>query len=280
MNIGFVGAGKVGCSLGKYFFDKGMSVTGYYSKTLHSAETAAEFVGTNYYESLETVVESSDCLFFTVTDSSIEEVWEKVKKTDISGKIICHCSGAKSASVFEGIDERGAYGFSLHPISPFSSRYESYKNVKDAYFTLEGNRKKMPEMETFLRTLGLHYTVISGEDKVRYHAACVFASNLMVGLVEDATELLVSSGFDRTDALKALAPLMRQNLEAIIEKGTSEALTGPMERADLATIKSHLETLDGNKREVYKALSRELLKIAKEKHKEKDYGNIERVLEQ
>lgn len=278
MKIGFIGAGKVGCSLGKYFKNRGADVVGYYSRTLDSARTAAEFVGTNYFKSLETVVEESDCLFFTVNDTAILDVWNKVKELDISEKIICHCSGAKSASVFEGVDEKNAYGFSLHPISPFSSRYDSYKNVKDAYFTIEGNEKKLPEMEEFLQEMHLSYTVISGEEKVKYHASCVFASNLMVALAKDAIELLEEVGFSNEDAQRALAPLMEQNLKAILKKGPKEALTGPMERGDDETIKSHLEVLKENKRAVYQVLSKELLEIAKEKHKEKDYESIEGLL--
>ena len=37
MKVGFIGAGKVGFSLGKYFKTHGVSVVGYYSKTPESA---------------------------------------------------------------------------------------------------------------------------------------------------------------------------------------------------------------------------------------------------
>jgi len=279
MDIGFIGAGKVGCSLGKYFSLMGANVTGYYSRTLSSAKAAAEFVGTNYYESLETVVRESDCLFFTVNDGAIAPVWNEVKKCDISGKIICHCSGAKSASVFEGIEKKGAYGFSLHPISPFSSKYDSYKNIKDAHFTIEGEKEKLPEMEAFLKQMQLKYTVLSGENKVKYHSACVFASNLAIALFDDAAELLCEVGFTKEDATKALAPLVYQNMDAFFEKGAKEALTGPVERDDTATVEAHLSMLSGNTKVVYQSLSKDLLRIAKEKHKEKDYTDIERILE-
>ena len=38
MKIGFVGAGKVGFTLGKYFQSKGISVVGYFSKNIASAK--------------------------------------------------------------------------------------------------------------------------------------------------------------------------------------------------------------------------------------------------
>ena len=43
MKIGFIGAGKVGFSLGKYFAEKGMELSGYYSKNPASSKAAAEF---------------------------------------------------------------------------------------------------------------------------------------------------------------------------------------------------------------------------------------------
>lgn len=41
MKIGFIGAGKVGFSLGKFFVQGGVPVTGYYSRRRDSAEEAA-----------------------------------------------------------------------------------------------------------------------------------------------------------------------------------------------------------------------------------------------
>ena len=41
MKIGIIGAGKVGCSIGKYLTEHGFSVAGYCSKSKKSVEEAA-----------------------------------------------------------------------------------------------------------------------------------------------------------------------------------------------------------------------------------------------
>ena len=41
MEIGIVGAGRVGCSIGKYLKEHGAAVAGYYSKSRESVEFAA-----------------------------------------------------------------------------------------------------------------------------------------------------------------------------------------------------------------------------------------------
>ena len=43
MKIGFIGAGKVGFSLGQFFVQGGLPVTGYYSRHRGSAQEAAAF---------------------------------------------------------------------------------------------------------------------------------------------------------------------------------------------------------------------------------------------
>ena len=52
MNIGFIGAGRVGCSLGRYFIQNGFLISGYYSRSYESACLAAELTGTKPYENL------------------------------------------------------------------------------------------------------------------------------------------------------------------------------------------------------------------------------------
>lgn len=46
MRAGIIGAGKVGFSLGKYLVERGIPVTGYYSRNPVSAKEAPEFTAT------------------------------------------------------------------------------------------------------------------------------------------------------------------------------------------------------------------------------------------
>ena len=56
MKIGIIGAGKVGCSIGKYLTEHGFSVAGYCSKSKKSVEEAATFTNTKAYDSLAELV--------------------------------------------------------------------------------------------------------------------------------------------------------------------------------------------------------------------------------
>jgi 3-hydroxyisobutyrate dehydrogenase-like beta-hydroxyacid dehydrogenase len=71
VNIGFIGAGKVGATLGKVFSDNGLSISGYYSRTKKSAKEVCDFIGTKSIDSIAELVSASDNLFITVTDGEI-----------------------------------------------------------------------------------------------------------------------------------------------------------------------------------------------------------------
>ena len=86
MKAGFIGAGKVGFSLGKYLAENGIQVTGYYSRSSKSARQAAEFTSTKHFTNLTDIVKESDTLFITVPDGAISEVWEHIRKLPIKNK--------------------------------------------------------------------------------------------------------------------------------------------------------------------------------------------------
>ena len=69
MKTGFIGAGKVGFTLGKFFAANNIQVTGYYSRRRESAKEAAAFTGTTVYDSIGELVQDSDAVFLTVPDT-------------------------------------------------------------------------------------------------------------------------------------------------------------------------------------------------------------------
>lgn len=278
MKTGFIGAGKVGFSIGKYLTERGMEVTGYYSKNPESSKEAAKFTDTRHYESMKALVEDSDAIFLTVPDSAIAGVWEQMKALPIQNKIISHFSGALSSAVFSDIDAYHAYGYSIHPLFAFHDRYQSYKEVSDAFFTIEGNGEYLAQLQGFFAHMGNAVQTIRQADKVRYHAAAAMASNLYVGLVDLCEGLLQQCGFDPEHAHAALAPLVLENAKNIVAVGTVNALTGPIERNDTGTVASHLGCLSDEQSEIYRLLSKKVVEVAERKHPECNFEKMKGIL--
>lgn len=275
MNIGFIGAGKVGFSLGKYLTERGVKVTGYYNHNPQSSQEAAKFTNTRQYLNIRHLVEDSDAIFLTVPDGVIASVWEQLKMLPIQNKIISHFSGSLSSAVFSDIGRYRAYGYSIHPLLAINDKYNSYKELPQAFFTMEGHEKYLDRLKYMFERFGNTVEVISAADKIRYHATAAMASNLYVGLVNLCEEMLCGCGFTSKNAHKALSPLIMGNTENIVKYGTVKALTGPIERNDLSTVLEHMSNLSKESAEVYKLLSKQVLKVAKMKHPDRDYERME-----
>lgn len=278
IKFGFIGAGKVGFSLGKYLKENSIDISGYYSKSQHSSKEAAIFTNTRQYNNLEDLIKNSDAIFITTPDNQIADVWNEVKKLPIKEKLICHCSGSISSEVFSNINNHGAYGYSIHPMFAISDKYNSYKDLSQAFITIEGNEKHIEYLKMLFSHLGNDVAIINKENKILYHAASVTVSNLVLGLINNGVNYLEECGFTKEMAIKALYPLIENNLRNIKESGAVKSLTGPIERGDLSTVINHLNVIREEDKELYRLLSKNILKIAKVKNKNRNYKNLEEYL--
>lgn len=276
--IGFIGAGRVGFTLGRYFVENGLNVSGYYSRTYEHAVSASQFTDSKSYKTIDELIAASSIIFITVNDSQIQAVWELCKKSDLTNKILCHCSGAMTASVFSGIEQTKAYGYSVHLLFSFNDKYNSYKEISKAFFTVEGDENHIDYVTDIIKKLGNEYVVIDGTNKDKYHGAAVFVSNLVIGLFHSGKKLLMDCGFCDEQAQKALIPLFINNAANLSCVGESSALTGPVDRNDLDTVKKNINCLDDDYKDIYVKLSRQLVEIAKKKYRDADYSQMEKLL--
>lgn len=280
MKIGFIGAGKVGFSLGRYLKEKGIHISGYYSKSKASAKEAATFTDSEAFDTLTSLLELSDMICITTPDDKINNIWNDIKGLDIKGKIICHCSGSLASTIFENSKEYKAYVYAIHPLYAISSKEESYKQLGQAYFSIEGDKEKMAIIEALFTKLGNPYQIISAEHKSLYHAAAVTVSNQVIALLYQGVELMRQCGFEEERALEALWPLIEGNIQNVAQKGLTMALTGPVERGDLETIRKHLAVLNDRDKKLYNLLSLKTLEIAQKKHPEQNYEALIDCLEE
>ena len=278
MRIGFIGAGRVGYTLGKYLKTTGKKVSGYYSRNPEHAMEAAKFTDTMYFSNVSDLIKESDAVFLTVSDNAIKTVFDEIKALPCTdGKIFCHTSGATSSRVFDDTPFQ-VYGYSVHPIYAVSDKYTAYKSFSNAFITIEGNEKYLNELVSYFRSVCLETGTISTDSKVKYHASAVFASNLVCGIYGTAVRLMTECGFDEETAARSLKGLFLDNATGLTEKGPVKQLTGPIDRNDTQTVSNHISALSKEDADIYKLLSLETLKIAKIKNIDTDYSEMEKIL--
>ena len=90
MKLGFIGAGRAGCSLGKYFSigreRADIRVVGYSSLLEEEARWAAEFTDSVFYEQQADLIAASDTIVISTPDGAVKDVWESVDKDKIQDK--------------------------------------------------------------------------------------------------------------------------------------------------------------------------------------------------
>jgi len=125
-------------------------------------------------------------------------------------------------------------------------------------------------MKNLMKALGNKYFVRGEETSSIYHLANVFVSNLTLSLLDIGTSYFKQLGLNEKDALNAMKPLIKGNIESIFEKGFVNSLTGPVLRGDLSTVEKHLSAINKEDKDLYKILSLNLLKLVALR----DNGNV------
>ena len=68
------------------------------------------------------------------------------------------------------------------------------------------------------------------------------------------------------------------NVKSVLQNGTKDALTGPVIRNDIGTVKKHIEALEEKDMiDIYKSVGKRLVDISKQKYSDRDYGELEDI---
>jgi predicted short-subunit dehydrogenase-like oxidoreductase (DUF2520 family) len=214
-------------------------------------------------------------VFLTVPDSHVAglaaEISDPVRSAARS-VAFAHTSGALRLDALSALAGDHPVG-SFHPLQSFPrprapEAFEGIVVAVDAKSLALQHR-----LERLARDLGAHPRVVRDADRGIYHAAAVFASNFVIALVDESIGLLEEIGWDRRDAARGLEPLMELALQGALERGPVAALTGPIRRGDVDTVRRHvkvLEALDARpgartrRLDVYRMLGSITLRIAQE----------------
>lgn len=280
MNIGIIGAGKVGVSVGRYLKENNIQIAGFYDIDCDNAAFAAQFTETDCFFELKELVMVSDTLFITTPDAVIGSVWDCIKNNmSVQNKIVCHFSGALSSDVFTDSQSTGAGVCSIHPMLAFSDKLTSYRIPANTFFALEGDETAVSALKSLFESLGNIVCRIDKSKKSLYHTAASVLSNELVAVLDMGYSLLEECGFSRDEAVKATHNLVLGNVNSVLENGCVKALTGPVERNDLQTVKKHVESLKGEDRQIYILLAKRLVKLAKVKNEDRDFGEMSEFLD-
>lgn len=239
--VAVVGAGAMGRALALRFAEAGYPVHAVVSRTRASAEALAKAVGAPVAsDRLADLPASAPLVALCVPDDQIAEVAESLPAVSRPwhGAVVLHTSGATPASALDPVRAEGARGLSFHPLQTVT-RGASAQTLVGATAGIEGEAPGVAAGIEIAVGLGMRYLVVSTDAKPRYHLAAAMTSNLLVALMATVQEVLASIDIDRTEAMAILRPLLMGTLDNLAASSPEDALTGPVKRGDLATLKAH-----------------------------------------
>lgn len=273
-SFGFIGAGKVGQTFGRYLKQNGYLVSGYFSRTWENAKLASEAVGGIAYRSLDELLGDCDVVILTVNDGAIKEVAKEVLERYKTSRCrtLAHMSGAlTSMELNEG---NGAYNdisfVSVHPMQSFANIEDALLDISGTVFGIEGDTEAASIFEEMLEKMRNPIIKLTSSQKTNYHLSAVVASNYLVTLFNMALETMAGIGIDEKIGVKALLPLIQGTLKNVEALGPAKALTGPIARGDYTTVAAHLAVMEPEAKALYKHLGRATLKLAAQRGLEYD----------
>jgi len=243
--IAIAGCGRVGTALAKFLSEAGYQISGLASKSFSSAKRLADLTGTGRYTKIPwEITKKADIVFLTTPDSEISDTCSNIAFNDGFKKdsVVLHCSGALPSTILSSAKSCGAFIGSMHPMQSFALN-EGGSPFHGIIFAVEGDAQALHIAAKIAVDLGADCIPINTEDKTLYHAAAVVASNYLVTLLSFAFRLIEHAGISGSDAWKVLKPLIKGTLSNIEKAGITEALTGPVARGDIETVKRHIEAI-------------------------------------
>jgi predicted short-subunit dehydrogenase-like oxidoreductase (DUF2520 family) len=254
--VALVGPGRAGTAITLALARRGYTVTAVAGRTVTAPSTSAAAARFD-----APAVEVGDAgrgagvVIIATPDAAISRAAAALAPSLRPGALVLHLSGARGLDVLDALVQRRADVVigALHPLQTLPSDAErAVTGLTGAWAAIDGSERVI-DLAT---ELGLHPFRVA--DRGRYHAAASVASNHVVALLGQLERLAASAGVP----LEAFLPLVQASLDHVTALGPAAALTGPVARGDVDTVRAHLDALPLEERATYRALAREALRLA------------------
>ncbi|MDP7286020.1 MAG: DUF2520 domain-containing protein, partial [Dehalococcoidales bacterium] len=232
------GAGTVGTALAIRLSQQGYRVITVHDLKLAAAQRLAQAVkDCRILEKAQGVADTAEFVFITTVDDFIPQVAAKVSWH--TGQTVVHCSGAASTEALAPAKEQGARVGCIHPLQTFASITQAVENLPGSTFAIEAEEPTLSVLKELATSLQGSWLELKAEDKALYHASACIACNYFYTLVQIAADLWQNFGVSAAEATRAMMPMLRGSLNNLGNVGLPQALTGPIARGDLVTIRKH-----------------------------------------
>ena len=259
MEFAVIGAGRLGRTLGRLLLRRGYAPAGLSCRSLRSARQARAFIGAGEPTTSNTEAAARAALVLMATpDREIAAVARELARARLSwsGRIVAHTSGAVSSAALEPLRRRGALVASIHPLASIAAARPD-ADFRGTPFAIEGDARAVRVLRRLVFAMGGLPVPIPREAKALYHLIACILSNDLVAFLASGFEAARGLGLGTRQASRLYLPLIHGTIDNVARLGPVKALTGPVSRGDLPTLRLHVEalrTLPADVRRLHKIL--------------------------
>lgn len=246
LTINIIGAGKLGQVLGRLWTQTtNYSISAVLNQTLLSSQAAVDFIGQGQTVSSFAELPPADLSLIAVPDEKIASITQQFYQAYDCPKhhLVFHCAGALEAEILKHPRRTDILYAAAHPIYSFHPTTASSRQFAGSLCGIEASPAAKLILEPLFTSIGAK-TFTLKPNKALYHAGCVFASNYLLSLADQAMACFQAVDMTQTESHACVYQLMQQTLDNLKHHTHPlEALTGPIQRGDQSTIQKHVLAL-------------------------------------
>ncbi|GAA3431489.1 Rossmann-like and DUF2520 domain-containing protein [Kutzneria kofuensis] len=243
--VGVVSAGRVGSVLGAALARAGHVVVAASGVSKASVRRAEELLPDVPLLPPDEVAARADLVLLAVPDDALGGLVRGLVATDSlrAGQIVVHTSGAHGVDVLKPAAEVGVLPLALHPAMTFTGRAEDLHRVVACCVGVTANEDDLAGWnvgEALVVEMGAEPVRVPEPVRPLYHAALTHGANHLATLVTECVDLLRNAGIEPAE--RVISPLLSAALDNALRHG-DRALTGPVARGDVGTVRKHVAVL-------------------------------------
>lgn len=237
MRLNIVGPGRAGMALALRAHAAGHRILGIAGRDYPQAE--AQRVNATAF-TLGDDLPEADLTVIAVVDDAIDVVAEILSFDNHTA--VVHMSGLKPVAALESLAETGSAIGSFHPLQTLPDADRGAQRLSGAWVAVTTDDPDLlQELHVFGRSIGMNPFDLADAVKPIYHAAAAAAANFTTVALAMSSDLFAQAGVP----FGAARPLVEAIVINAFELGPKNALTGPVSRGDIETVRTQLAAVAG-----------------------------------
>jgi predicted short-subunit dehydrogenase-like oxidoreductase (DUF2520 family) len=230
-----VGAGKVGRALARALRAAGVVTRGVSARRLLAGRASVAGAAA-------VIVAARDADVAAIAEELVRRLGRQPGGSPVRVPVV-HCAGALGPEALWPLARAGHPVGVMHPLLSFAAAARP-PALAGAALVVHGEARAAAFARLVARKTGMRAVVVRSLDAAAYHAAAALTANGAATLAVSAAALLVRAGVPARQHGALLGPLLGSVATNMAALGPDRALTGPVRRGDVDTVRRHLQAAE------------------------------------